>query len=67
MSASILGTQQVYATPVPPLNVPMQPVPSMVQPVNVPLKQVVQQSNPQQVMPSNQASQIDVSFLDDLL
>jgi len=38
-----------------------------VQPVNVPPLQVVQPSKPQQIMPSNQASQIDVSFLDDLL
>jgi hypothetical protein len=81
-SGPILGSQQVYATPAPPLNVPMQPVPNMVrpnpagvppmplppvQPVNIPSQQVVGPSNPQQVMPSNQASQIDVSFLDDLL
>jgi hypothetical protein len=82
MSGPILGSQQVYATPAPPLNVPMQPVPNMVrpnpagvppmplppvQPVNIPSQQVVEPSNPQQVMPSNKASQIDVSFLDDLL
>ena len=49
-----------------PAGVPPMPLPPL-QPVNVPPQQVVQQSNSQQAMPSNQASQIDVSFLDDLL
>ncbi|MBT5281305.1 MAG: hypothetical protein HOL79_02735, partial [Euryarchaeota archaeon] len=82
LPAPSLDTQQGYTAPAPTLNVPMQQVPSMVppnpvgvppmplppvQPVNVPPLQVVQPSMPQQIMPSNQASQIDVSFLDDLL
>jgi len=82
LPAPSLDTQQGYTAPAPTLNVPMQQVPRMVppnpvgvppmplppvQPVNVPPLQVVQPSMPQQIMPSNQASQIDVSFLDDLL
>ena len=82
LSTPALGTQQSYSTPAPPLDVPQRPTPGMVrpnptrvpptplppvQPVNFPAQQVVQPNMSQQIKAPNPASQIDVSFLDELL